>query len=102
MRTYVCPGCDHRVEAIGQPTHRCPRRRNQATAYAPVETPSPAPLADQTATDEALAARLKPPRPRPSGPNAIKVTCGCRSIRAFPKALKVGPITCGACGGDFK
>jgi hypothetical protein len=96
MRTYVCPGCDHRVEALGQVEHRCP------AAYAPVETPSPGPLADQTATDEALAARLKPPRTRPSGPNAIKVTCGCRSIRAFHKALKVGPITCGACGGVFK
>lgn len=41
-------------------------------------------------------------RKRDQGTNPVKVSCGCRSVRVFPSALALGPITCGACGSDFE
>jgi len=40
-------------------------------------------------------------RSKRAGENALRVSCECRSIRAFPSALALGPITCTACGSDF-
>ncbi len=40
-------------------------------------------------------------KPRPSGKNALRVSCGCRSIRVFPSALTLGDIRCEACGSVF-
>lgn len=40
-------------------------------------------------------------RSRISGENAVRVSCGCRSIRAFRSALDMGPIRCEACGEAF-
>ena len=39
--------------------------------------------------------------PRPRGKNALRVSCGCRSIRVFPTVLVMGDIVCGACGSVF-
>jgi hypothetical protein len=39
--------------------------------------------------------------PRPSGQNALRVSCGCRSIRVFPSILTMGDIVCQACGSVF-
>ena len=39
--------------------------------------------------------------PRPRGKNALRVSCGCRSIRVFPSSLVIGDIMCEACGSVF-
>ena len=40
--------------------------------------------------------------PRPRGKNALRVSCGCRSIRVFPSSLVMGDIVCRACGSVFE